>query len=186
MTTGIYKLTFSSGKIYIGQSVEIESRWNQHFDKFRKGTASKQMQNEFAKSGFPYTSILMVCHKDHLDMMESMYINSARISNRHILLNTSIPKDYTNAEIYTITKNEEYLKYSIVELIQQASNGKANLANMQDELDTMHAEGIVLPPDTQELVNENIQLKEQYLKLIQVNRLLSQEASKSWWQKLIS
>ena len=186
MTTGIYKLTFKSGKFYIGQSVNMEVRWGQHADKFRKGTAAKHMQQEYNVSGFPSSSILIVCHKDHLDMMESMYINSSRISNRSKLLNTSIPKDYTNAEIYTISNNEEYLKYSIVQLIYSISSCKANITNMQEELDTLYAEGIVLPPDTKKLVEENENIKEQYAKLLKVNQLLSIEASKSWWHKLFS
>jgi hypothetical protein len=186
MTTGIYQLTFPSGKIYIGQSVDMETRWKQHADKFRKGTAAKPMQAEFNRAGFPSSEVLLVCHKDHLDMMESMYINARRIQMPERMLNTSIPKDYTNAEIYTITKNEEYLKYSIVQLIHQASSGKANLSAMQEELDALHEEGIQIPPDTTKLVYENKLIKEQYAKLVKVNQMLSLEASKSWWQKLLS
>ena len=169
MTTGIYQLTFNSGKIYIGQSVDIETRWKQHGDKFRKGTAAKAMQAEYNIAGHPNTEILLVCHKDHLDMMESMYINARRIQVKDRMLNTSIPKDYTNAEIYTITKNEEYLKYSIVQLIHQASTAKANISNLEN----------AVPPDVKAL-NEDIR------KLILVNQMLSVEASKSWWQKLIN
>lgn len=169
MTTGIYQLTFSSGRRYIGQSVDIEARWKQHADKMRKGTAAKPMQAEFNAHGFPSSDILMVCHKDHLDMMESMFINSNCIKHKHLMLNTSIPKDYTNAEIYTIEKNEEYLKYSIVQLIHQVSTAKANITNLEN----------ATPPDVKTL-------KEDIRKLIIINKALSIEASKSWWQKLFN
>ena len=169
MTTGIYQLTFSSGKRYIGQSIDVEARWKQHTDKFRKGTAAKPMQAEFHASGYPDADLLLECHKDHLDMMESMYINSNCIAHKHLMLNTSIPKDYTNAEIYTIDKNVEYLKYSIVQLIHQASTAKANISNLEN----------AAPPNVKAL-------KEDIQKLIKVNQMLSLEASKSWWQKLFN
>ena len=46
MASGIYKLTFKSGNFYIGKSNNIDRRWQEHFDKFKKGTAAKNMQAE--------------------------------------------------------------------------------------------------------------------------------------------
>lgn len=186
MTTGIYLLIFNSGKRYIGQSVDIESRWKQHFDKFRKGTAAKAMQQEFNNYGLPEAQVLLECHKDHLDMMESLYINHNMIKHRHIMLNTSIPADYTNEQIAFITTHEHYLKRSSFKLMRSLNTAKDNIVHMQEELDTLHDQGIQLPPNTQALIRENTSLKEQYAKLVKVNQFLSLEASKSWWQKLFS
>jgi hypothetical protein len=147
----------------------MEQRWCQHIDKMRKGTAAKSMQLEYNIAGTPSSEILLVCHKDHLDMMESMYINARLIQVPERMLNTSIPKDYTNAEIYTVTKNEEYLKYSIVQLIHQASTAKANISNLED----------AIPYDVKSL-------KRQVQDLIQINQQLSVEANKSWLQRLLS
>jgi hypothetical protein len=74
MTSGVYKLTFSSGREYIGKSVDIESRWKQHADKFRKGTAAKLMQQEYDDYGFPDANIIYPCHEDHLDIVEETLI----------------------------------------------------------------------------------------------------------------
>lgn len=74
MTSGVYKLTFASGKQYIGKSVDIETRWKQHADKFRKGTAAKLMQEEFNTYGFPDAEIVYRCHEDHLDIVEETMI----------------------------------------------------------------------------------------------------------------
>ena len=186
MTTGIYLLIFQSGKRYVGQSVDIETRWKQHFDKFRKGTAAKAMQHEFNIYGFPQAEVLLECHKDHLDMMESLYINHNMIKHRHIMLNTSVPADYTDAQIAFITSHEHYLKYSSFELMRSLNTAKDNIRHMQEELDTLHDEGIQLPPNTIKLIRENKTLQEDIKKLLKTNQLLSIEASKSWWQRLFN
>lgn len=186
MTSGIYMLVFSSGKFYIGQSVGVETRWKQHFDKFRKGTAAKAMQTEFTLWGYPATQLLKACHKDHLDMMESLYINHNMIKQGNMMLNSSIPADYTDTEIAFICANERLLQYSIFELMRSYTTCKDNVKHMQEELDALHEEGIILPPDTKKLIRENKDIKEQYAKLVKINQMLSLEASKSWWQRLFN
>jgi hypothetical protein len=115
-----------------------------------------------------------------------MYINSALIHDKSKVLNTSIPKDYSNEEIAVIEKNEDYLKYSIVQLIQQLSCAKANLANVQDELDTLHEEGIRVPDDHLEVEKLNDSLNLQVAKLIKVNQELSRRANMTWLERLFS
>ncbi len=88
MTSGVYQLTFTSGARYIGKSVNIEERWNQHLDKFRKGTASKPMQAEYNAYGGPTGSILFACHEDHIDLVEACFITRNRPE-----LNTTRPPD---------------------------------------------------------------------------------------------
>ena len=186
MTCGIYLLGFSSGKLYVGQSVDIENRWKQHFDKFRKGTAAKSMQAEFNRCGFPGTKILMECHKDNLDMMESLYINHNMIKQKHLMLNTSIPQDYTDTQIAFIVNHEEYLKYSIFELMRGLHTAKDNVKNLEESLEELEDYGMVLPDDIKKIKHKNISLERDVQKLIEVNQALSKEASKSWWQKLLS
>ena len=193
MTTGIYLLVFSSGKIYIGQSINIDQRWQQHFDKFRKGTAAKSMQAEFDQYGFPVTKVLLECHKDHLNMLESMYINSNMLEHKHLMLNTSIPSDYTDAQIAIVTSNAALLKLSIIEIFQKHIAAKNNVQRMQEEVDstvdklkTLEKKGIVLPVETKTILKENKTLKEDVKNLLHINQMLSLEASKSWWQKLFN
>ena len=186
MTSGIYMLAFSSGKFYIGQSVDVENRWKQHYDKFRKGTAAKAMQSEFNSYGFPATQLLTACHKDHLDMMESMYINHNKIKQAHLMLNASIPADYTDAQIAVVTSNESMLQMSTLEIFQKYTAAKANMLNMQETLNELEDSGVVLPVDTKKLIQENKNIKHQLAELLKINQMLSLEASKSWWQKLFN
>ena len=87
-TSGVYQLQFSSCRTYIGKSINIEERFNQHMDKFRKGAAAKTMQNEYDQYGPPSLTILALCHPDHVDIVESWLIN------RNIPeLNTTRPSD---------------------------------------------------------------------------------------------
>lgn len=74
MTSGVYQLKFSSGARYIGKSIDIETRWRQHADKFRKNTAAKNMQQEYQKCGMPAAEVLFRCHPDHIDLAEAAYI----------------------------------------------------------------------------------------------------------------
>lgn len=60
MTCGIYKITSPSGKIYIGQTVDIERRFSEYR---RKGSAKKQRRlfNSFAKYGVDSHIFEIVC-----------------------------------------------------------------------------------------------------------------------------
>lgn len=73
MTCGIYKLQFGSS-FYIGKSVNIEKRWEQHWDSLVKGTASKKMLEAFSRCSEPMGTILLECHPEHIDVMEGYYV----------------------------------------------------------------------------------------------------------------
>lgn len=88
MTSGVYLIEFPSGAQYIGKSIDIDKRWKQHLDKMNKGTAAKPMQAEWNKYQDFNASVLLMCHEDHIDVVEAHYINRFKPS-----LNTSIPKD---------------------------------------------------------------------------------------------
>ncbi len=88
MTSGIYKLTFTSGNTYIGKSINIENRWKQHFDKMNKQTAASLMQTEFNAYGYPECDIVFECHDDHIDLVEACFINRVRPK-----LNGTYPED---------------------------------------------------------------------------------------------
>ena len=75
MTVGIYELIFENTNLkYIGKSINIENRWKQHAEAFRKGKAAALMQQEFNNYGFPDGSIIFECHEDHLDIGEETLI----------------------------------------------------------------------------------------------------------------
>lgn len=88
MTSGIYKLTFPNGETYIGKSVNMEERWQQHALSLEKGTAAKNMlraKPRYGKFRIDCTKVLEV-HPDLLDEYENYFINIFKPT-----LNTKIP-----------------------------------------------------------------------------------------------
>lgn len=88
MISGIYKITFPSGKRYIGKSIDVDTRWKQHTDKLRKGDAAKNMQEQWNTYREFIGEVIFECHPDHIDIMESYFI--ARLNPE---LNTTRPAD---------------------------------------------------------------------------------------------
>ena len=148
MTTGIYLLTFAPDAYYIGQSVDIENRWKQHYDKLCKGTAARPMQIAFNKFGIPKAKILLECHKDHLDMMEGMFITSNQGPG---MLNTSIPKGYTDKEIKIACASNEDLKMSTVQILARLRTYGYNIDALENEVNSLRNEGIVLSEELEKI-----------------------------------
>lgn len=114
MTSGIYKLTFNHGYYYIGKSKDIQRRWKEHFTKFEKGTAARNMQEAFNQAGYPSTEIIYEVHPEHLDVLEPIAIhnhwgpkilNTTRESCCEDLLERHIP--YCKYSLATIFQNLE-------------------------------------------------------------------------------
>lgn len=85
---GIYKITSPSGKIYIGQSVNITSRWWQH----RKSITTKhrsKLINSFKKYGVENHSFEIICHCEpcKLNELEVHYIAEFDTFNKYNGLN---------------------------------------------------------------------------------------------------
>ena len=74
MTKGIYKLEFSNtDKIYIGQSIHIETRFTTHLYELRSGSHSVKLQEAYNRYGEPTLSIIETINKDEdLDALESI------------------------------------------------------------------------------------------------------------------
>lgn len=77
---GIYKITnMVNGKVYIGQSVNIEKRWQTHATKYnnpKNKEYNKVLYCAMRKHGFENFEfeILMECEEELLDLMEIYYI----------------------------------------------------------------------------------------------------------------
>lgn len=82
MTTGIYLLHFSKQKYhkyYIGQSKNIEQRFDQHCKKLLSGSHTEAMQEAYRLHGhLPKLKILLECHEDYLLPMERLYAQAHR------------------------------------------------------------------------------------------------------------
>lgn len=84
---GIYKITSPSGKIYIGQSVDIDKRWSKYQWKQCKGQV--KLYNSFIKYGVENHSfeILEKCSIEELNNKEEFYIKQYNCFNSEIALN---------------------------------------------------------------------------------------------------
>lgn len=74
MTCGIYKIeNLSNGKIYIGQSIEIERRWKKHLNAKDNFLIHKALR-KYGKNNFLF-SIIEECSADKLNEREIYWIN---------------------------------------------------------------------------------------------------------------
>ena len=86
MTTGIYCLKFSSGKYYIGKSINIEARYATHISKLKNGVASIKLNKEYVECAYNLPELLIIeeCTMLVLAKMESWYYNECS-SHLHLL-----------------------------------------------------------------------------------------------------
>jgi len=196
MASGIYKLTFPSGKFYIGKSVDIEARWKQHWDKFTKGRHTQLMQTEFNIYGDYNREVLAYIHEDHLDIMEETLI--ARLNPP---LNGTKGKDRMS-QVYDeqFDMIVSYFDKSTLEHIVGWHNSKNMIEELQGEIEDL-TETIAmleikrteeeLAADVLNKVNaanklldscraDNTKLMVENIKL----RLSLDEANKPWYKKL--
>lgn len=76
MTCGIYKLNFANtSKVYIGQSIDIESRYIAHKSAFKTNTATPKLQNAFNMYGYPDLEIIAECSIQELNDLEKEAIS---------------------------------------------------------------------------------------------------------------
>ena len=74
---GIYKITNPKGKIYIGQSVNIEKRWNRYKNLIPKDCIGQPLiYRSLIKYGVKnhIFEIIELCNKEELNKLESYYI----------------------------------------------------------------------------------------------------------------
>lgn len=74
MTIGIYKIeNLTNGKIYIGQSIEIEKRWQKHLTAQDDFYIHKALR-KYGKTNFSF-QILEECNQEELDNKEKYWID---------------------------------------------------------------------------------------------------------------
>jgi hypothetical protein len=143
MKSGIYQLTIGP-YTYVGKSVDIPQRWEQHYAKLNKGTAAKNMQLAYDQYGTVHTKVLLEAHPDLLDEYEGYYINTLEPD-----LNTAIPcarTDYSMLEWWARNGEQRYpvtYAFSLVykleakneELALEAKEAKEELAEVQGRWD---------------------------------------------------
>lgn len=186
MASGIYRLTFSSGKFYIGKSLDLETRWKQHFNKFATGKAARPMQVEYDRCGLPETEAIYYCHQDHIDIMEEWLIDEYKCGD---MLNTTYPKITRTDEIATlINRSRDLLQLSTWEHLQLLDTLKQEVHRRtilqeaaEHETEQLRSEGYIMDSDYIEMVDLANDFKES---LLQKKAELTRLQNLSWWNRL--
>jgi len=79
--SGIYKIEFSDGKFYIGESRNIDSRWFSHREDMRAGKhINKLVADAYRECGEPVFSRLEQACVDDLKKVESKWVTANRVN----------------------------------------------------------------------------------------------------------
>lgn len=120
LKSGIYKITINDYYIYIGQSVDVNSRWNGHLNELKQNKHyNKKLQNVFNKYQDKIKfEIIEECDVNKLDEREMYWIDYYRTFNTNHGLNMSVGGDSGHrkyrtrkeAEVAALEKRKEYYK----------------------------------------------------------------------------
>jgi hypothetical protein len=195
MTSGIYKLTFTSGKYYVGKSIDLETRWKQHFNKFATGKAARPMQLEYDRCGLPKTEMIFSCHKEHIDILEEWLIDQLKGPD---MLNTTYPEVARTSGIANlINSSKELLKLSTWQHLEIIHKNIKTLSEAEDAVDEVEfrlrkykTSGYIIDDDYNEMVDlaqkysdANDILEEQ---LNDANQKLESLKNLSWFNRLFN
>lgn len=76
MTVGIYLLRFNgTDKVYIGKSINLETRLRSHIIAIKAGKGSKKLSEAFTTYGIPTMEILLECTEEELSSAENETID---------------------------------------------------------------------------------------------------------------
>ena len=166
MPSGIYRLTFSSGKYYVGKSLDLETRWKQHFNKFALGKAARPMQLEYDRCGLPQTEVIFDCHRDHIDILEEWLIDQLKGPD---MLNSTYPEVTRTDEIAILINNSrDLLQLSTFEHLQLLHRVESKITQMrkqkesaENSLEELRSQGYIMDEDYIEIVEVATELKQE-------------------------
>lgn len=188
MASGIYRLTFSSGKFYIGKSLDLETRWKQHFNKFATGKAARPMQVEYDRCGLPETEVIYHCHQDHIDIMEEWLIDQFKCGD---MLNTTYPKIERTEEVAdVINNNRELLQFCTWDHLRLIANSDRRIAQAEhaqvtaeEALQEYKDKGYIIDDDYKELLELANEFKDRHFaSKAELKRL----KELGWWDRLFN
>lgn len=195
MASGIYRLTFSSGKYYIGKSLDLETRWKQHFNKFATGKAARPMQLEYDRCGLPQTEVIFDCHRDHIDILEEWLIDQEKGPD---MLNTTYPEVTRTDEVAILINNSRDLlhlsTFEHLELLHKVEAKITQFRSEKDEAERIAEEyrerGYIINQDYSDLVDiatDYMHEAEDLAQEVQEHEANLQRLSKlSWWDRLFN
>ena len=108
MKSGIYKLTFKSGRAWIAKTKELDTIWERLQKLMLSDSAPDRLQDEYNISGMPEYEVLLACHEDHIDFLEVLYrakfrphLNPATVAN-----DSDLDIAFNNLELFTYSTLE--------------------------------------------------------------------------------
>lgn len=126
MSVGIYKIENQiNGKVYIGQSIHIEKRWQEHCRPSAKGLIGKAIQ-KYGKEYFTFTILEEVDDITKLDDLETKYINQ---------FNCLSPNGY-NLMLHSDSEHHQFSKYThecFLEIIEDIKNSTLSFQEIADK-----------------------------------------------------
>jgi len=188
MSSGIYVLEFATDLYYIGKSDNIPRRWEEHRQSFIKGSHTKRMQHAYNRYGMPQFRVVLECHKDHIDVMESIVIHyNASITN---LVNGNKPAKVPEDDTELLINADDELKLSTAEHIRLLREAAREASHYKEKYCVLKSSGILLPKEIEtmpedldsalssnkRLYEENSQLQDKVRKLM----------SRSLWQRIFN
>jgi group I intron endonuclease len=192
MDSGIYQLDFEDGATYIGRSINIENRWNDHIKAFKTGKASTKMQERYDKYGLPDFRIIYPCHRDHVDILENYFIQYYKPE-----LNTVVSDAIDEEDFKILAENEELLSMSTVEHVVMLYELVSDVKETQEIVEAQHLEILKLRNEESlklAELNVSIELQSTKKKLEDTEKELLDtyeellkaytERNKPWWKKL--
>lgn len=118
---GVYKIeNLINHKVYVGQSVHIERRWNEHCFPSTKSIISDAIK-KYGKENFTF-QVLEECNIEELDEKEIYYIKR---------FDCIVPKGY-NIKDYVESGETNYLFYDKETFLQIVSDIKENVLTFQE------------------------------------------------------
>ena len=123
---GIYKIeNLINGKVYIGQSIHIERRWQEHCQPSSRSLIGKAIQ-KYGKEHFTF-QVLEECMEEQLDEIEERYISE---------YNSVVPNGYN---IETASKGKTsfvfYDKEIFADIVEDIISSKLTFASIAEKYD---------------------------------------------------
>ena len=143
---GIYKITNPKGKIYIGQSVNIEKRWNRYKNLIPKDCIGQPLiYRSLIKYGVKnhIFEIIELCNKEELNKLESYYIALYNSFNSKCGLNLTsggtnyLFSDISRRKMSIAQKNKIVSKETRLKL-SEANKGKTHSASTIKKMSDAH------------------------------------------------
>lgn len=169
--SGIYKITINDYYVYVGQSVDVERRWDEHLVKLKQNKHyNKKLQSVFNKySDLIKFEIIEECEIDKLDEREMFYIEQFKSYNTKHGLNMGLGGD-SNRKYKT---REEAEAAALEKYRQWCENNKEKILSYAKQYYIQHQQ------NNKEYIKHRKQYDKQYRR---DNKDRVKEREKQWYE----